>query len=540
MSVAITKHGSTHRLVVRGPFKGWLPDYPPDELPADAFSTANNLLVQRGRVQKIPGWSLWTNLAANQTVRAMGRYVTNAGAYQNMVVTNDKIWINTSGAFADSGAALAGSGPVDWTIHDNLWIMTNGSDKPYSYSGTGTPAAISTAQIARLCANYNDRLFLGYIISDANAGSADMPFRLRYSATGDPTDWTDAFIHDLISGAEPPEFSGLTALAPVGGSLACFKRNSIWRLDPLNYTPWYSAQQVVSGIGCIGLDAICTVPEGLIFVGETDVYFWPGAGAPQPMTAGLHNDMAQYIVPERYDKVSATWDPFNDRVLIGVASSGVNESVNRIYIFDRRESTWSAMTDPNDDRSSINFQAIGQMTFYDAMTIDEYMFMGSTTATFDGVGGVSDSRTLDSFVPIEQDRMVACDAAGNIFILWNDSAGDPVYARNAVAYTGAVYFGHLDWGRPDLVKRVQRIMPLNVTGGGLSHNLKMYLGTADNPYQTPTWGSAIDFPVNTTTLPWKYCDVKARYIVPRFETTGAAEPFELSGVVLDAVIQGEF
>jgi hypothetical protein len=106
------------------------------------------------------------------------------------------------------------------------FCYVNGNVQGQYWDGTSTYSTnINTTYCnqARYCVSYANRL----VIADVYDGdtAARNPWKVRWSAEGDPTDWTDvtAGFNDFIDSEEP-----ITGLGVVGSNLIVFKKTSYY------------------------------------------------------------------------------------------------------------------------------------------------------------------------------------------------------------------------------------------------------------------------------------------------------------------------
>jgi len=553
MPVSVSRHGDKQRAVIRGQFRGWLPDYPPDELPPDAFSDVQNVEVLRGRVRKMRGYNEWhegiaqlQNADASAAVpRALANYEQYDGTLYGVVISDKRAWKSNGDTWSLlTAASLTGGESVSWTTMDDILIWTNGVDAPRKWDGGANDAALGGSPVVcDIVCHWDDRLWLA---STTEGGGTKYAYRLWFSEVGDPEDWTGSNTIDLLSVTDPPQFGGIKAVAPMGQQLLIYLENAIWSVTRLTDAPYYQARPIVEGVGAVNHRAVCVVPEGHIFVGPTDVYYWNGAGAAVSVTKGIRSHLQARLAPAFYDKVQAVWMKEQDKVLVGISANGV--AMDTLYVLDRREGQWSLM-------DGVAFSALGYLTNTDEVTWENFPGPGELATNYDGdlIEWVEDTDpdnsyasdivdlTWDDFTDTQFTRFAAGHHTGYVYVLYNpdgEETGPEVeYNRAGAAYTGKVVFGYQDFGRPDTVKRLLRIMPLNLQQGE-TDSLQLYIGTCDNPYQTPTWDGPHAFPMDTTTEPWLFVDVRGRYLVFRVETTASDAPWSLSGLVVDFVLQG--
>lgn len=171
-------------------FPEWLPDLPDYNNPG--ATVAQNVIPAGISYQQFLGQVAFST-ALN--ARCQGAFSTKDqdGNTANFAGTSTKLYKNTSSTYND--VSLAGgyttSATESWhfTRFGNRVIATNFADNPQTWTlgSSSAFANLTTALKARYCSKVRDFLVFGdtYDGSDGN-----IPHRVRWSAIGDPTDFT--------------------------------------------------------------------------------------------------------------------------------------------------------------------------------------------------------------------------------------------------------------------------------------------------------------------------------------------------------------
>jgi len=156
------------------------------------------------------------------------------------------------------------------------FCFVNGNVYGQYWNGTDTYATnINTTYCnqARYCVSYANRL----VIADMYDGdtAARNPWKVRWSAEGDPTDWTDVTsgFNDFIDSEEP-----ITGLGVVGTNIIVFKKTSYYlgnrtgeATSPISFSGGGKR-----GIGLYAPYSLVHVAGTVAWMGLTDFYYMNG------------------------------------------------------------------------------------------------------------------------------------------------------------------------------------------------------------------------------------------------------------------------
>jgi len=195
-----------------------------------------------------------------------------------------------------SAVILAGSDDekvsiADVSSHD--WVIfTNGVDSPFRYDGTDIVtmngfSGLPTNFIAKkVLVHYHHVMFLNCI-----ENGTDMPQRLRWSDTGDPTEFdgtaSNAGFLDLYDNAQH-----IMDAAKLGANVIVYRYNSIVRVEFVGSSElYYRDKQTVGNQGALGINCAVDMGEYHIVFGRTDIYAYDGSSSVQPISRRIRDEV---------------------------------------------------------------------------------------------------------------------------------------------------------------------------------------------------------------------------------------------------------
>lgn len=163
-----------------------------------------------------------------------------------------------------------------WSILTSKLYFSNGNDYIQVWDGTGTATDLDTTDAvkARYIIGYADRLIQADYFD--NSGNRQ-PYSIKWSANGDPSDWTDSTAGeaDLLDTKYY-----IQGLGEIGGQLLIYKTDSITFAHRTgNSTSPIAFGKEKPGIGCIAPHSIVPVQGTNAFIGRSDIYIIQGTSA---------------------------------------------------------------------------------------------------------------------------------------------------------------------------------------------------------------------------------------------------------------------
>jgi hypothetical protein len=215
---------------------------------------------------------------------------------------------------------------VNGNVYGQYW---NGTD---TYS-TDLETSPTYTKYARYCVSYANRL----VIADMYDGdlAARNPWKVRWSAEGDPTDWTDttAGFNDFIDSEEP-----ITGLGVVGSNLVVFKKTSYYlgsRTGEAN-SPISFIGGGKRGIGLYAPHSLVHVAGTVAWMGLTDFYYLNGDTA-ESIGGPIREKFFELVAD---DELASVFGINNGRYneVLWVANTSVGQYV---FVYNWKEKSWS-------------------------------------------------------------------------------------------------------------------------------------------------------------------------------------------------------
>jgi len=261
-----------------GPFGGIQSEAPPERIETFGFLDAKNIFFRKGLAMTRPELYFFDAMTAPFTDAVVGiaDFFDVKGDRHQVVITPTELWEWQSGTWVEITGTLTG-GPLDyysWTVVNNLLLFDQGVDVVQSWDGMASSfgPVSGDAVPARYLFELNFHLMALYTIEGGNAATQ----RLRWTAAGDPTDWTspDAGQEDLLNDLGPVtggcklyqsgfafQYFGITQIVPTGIGIAP------WQLIPMGAK--CKGNVIPYSLATFGEEMAC-------YVGKNNIYSFDG------------------------------------------------------------------------------------------------------------------------------------------------------------------------------------------------------------------------------------------------------------------------
>lgn len=354
---------------------------------------------------------------------------------------------------------------VDWVVWQAVeWlIVCNGADVPWRYNGTtvekvpNLPGAGNF--VALTCAVFNNHLFLGNVIE----GGASLPYRIRRSDVGDPTEWTtgDAGFNDLLD--FPDE---IVKLLPLGPYLIAYRENVISRGN------WVGAADLlidfevaVSGTGILGVRAVAQVETNHVLVANDGIYEYAGGYDVSPIGDKIFDHLYGRFSELNKSKVDRIWvqDVEELKEVWVCIPTGTSSYVSHVMRLHRgaQEKNWTHRDFPVNVLGLGKFQSVSPTTWLD--------LVGSWSDQIGSWLSLSQRAGLDGVA-------LCCDATDQVFHYDYTATSD-----NGVAIPWRIE--SKDFTTRSANTRVDQIT-VYYKGSGISAQYSIDGGTSWSPYGT--------------------------------------------------------
>jgi len=286
---------SFDQLPIPGPFKGIVDNQPRPTKDPKAWDDLFNMFVYEGRLITRPRLNNWGNTPDGAVTRLMQQYTDLLGHKHNLVLTTKTAYAVTSGPTYNtltipygipdlSGTSL----PYGYAIINGRVYFSNGSKSGFYADGSDSlqdPFASSGSSAF----GWRFAAVLGNHLVTCNTteppfgteGSTNYQSRVRWSASGDPNDWTvgagsTAGFEDLL---EVPD--AITGIATLGRSGYIFRTNGITLMTPtgVGVSPFQFDQVTNSpqGVGNFYPYSLATYGNVCAFVSNEEIYAFDGS-----------------------------------------------------------------------------------------------------------------------------------------------------------------------------------------------------------------------------------------------------------------------
>lgn len=499
-------------------------DLSSSELPPNAWTDALNIRFLDGY--------------ANQSYGHGQVYGTPSATPQHVVpvsINSARYWIYTTAAKTYC-TTITGGAVVETDITHatprtgvvNQWTSTVLSGIPVLNTGDTSSVPMSwdlnTANKFVNLANWpagtyckSLRAFKNSLVAlNVTIGGTNYPYMVLWSHPADPgsvpASWDvadatrDAGKIDLAEGGDVIQ-DGLM----LRDSFIVYKESSVWRMDFIGGAYIYRFSKVLGISGALNRNCIVEIDGQHLVLTGSDVMVHDGQQASSVLDKMTRRWLFQNMDVGNANKAFVARNPFFNEVWICYPSIGAS-SCDRAMIWNYKDNTTSFRTLPN-----VNHIAFGPVDSGLSGTIDS-----------DGAPIDSDMTTIDGgdYVPATT-RLIAATADTKLFMMDSSAAFDGVIPDSYIERRG------LSFDSPETVKLVKGVRP-KITGN-VGETVLVYVGSSDDPYKDPTYGTAMPFIIGTTIQ----CDclVTGRFIAIKF-ATGSAYTWRLDSYQIDVQTAG--
>jgi hypothetical protein len=284
------------------PVGGMVRFEPGDSIPPEASPDMMNCAVYEGNLRRRPGYVQFPAGAPSIGGPVLGLYSTqdNTGATHLIATWAEGVVKWAGGEWTPlTGPALTGSEqePFVFAQSQEAIVFSQGRDPVMIHDlvpSNLTYGALNASFCppARFLERWASRLFIGHTIE----GGKTLPFRIRRPIANDHTNWTGTGSGFTEVDSEPHQLRGLKKL---GSQLVLYTENGIWvaTQQVISAAP-YTIDQKVPGVGVLCERTLVEIPGlGHGFVGNGDVFLYPGGSAVQGLAMPIRDRIFQTISP---------------------------------------------------------------------------------------------------------------------------------------------------------------------------------------------------------------------------------------------------
>ncbi len=364
-----------------GPFGGVQSEVPLDQVEQFGFVDVLNMVLRKSVAETRPGITALHAIPApsNEDIVGIADFYTSANARVQVIMTLTRLlrwnqstqdWTNIPGAVHQ---LTGGTGDLfTWTVVNDILCFCQGVDTIQAWNGiTGTFGDVSpNAFPAKYLMELETHLVSAYTVETGTPHTQ----RVRWSGSGDPTDWTSpsSGTNDILGD-----------LGPITGAVKIFQSGYIFH-------QWGITQMVPTGIGTNPFRFVPlttrargnTIPYSLAaageefacYVGKDNIYKFDGTNS-EPI--GDHPMQNNKRVGAR-SRIFADLTSVNQATVVGYVSDMVNGQVFPAY--------WLVIPTVAVWVYNLDEQSWVRFTFSDVISIIGRFFRGGTIRWLDLVG----------------------------------------------------------------------------------------------------------------------------------------------------------
>jgi hypothetical protein len=257
-----------------------------------------NCVVDRGLLCKRPGYAQFPPLAAALPDAVLSLYTSQKETGEQKLYAAWPAGIVEyapgTGWAASTGPALTGGGSdhMSFVTSQAGVVFSQGVDSVMflPFASTTYAALDAGAVPARYLTRAAQRLVLGHTLE----GGTARPYRVRYSVSGDHTDWAGLGSGFRDASEFPYHMRGIRAL---GGRLLVYYEQAIEPAAPTElYTAPLRYDPVILGVGLHSPRTLVSRADSHLFIGNDNVYEFNGNQA-VPLADSIRDDLMQSLNP---------------------------------------------------------------------------------------------------------------------------------------------------------------------------------------------------------------------------------------------------
>lgn len=483
--------------VIDSVFGSWCPDKP--DLLNGGVTVAHNVTATIGNAQggvtyrPLKRSSVYS--ATSLPTRPLGSIVgqdkfgtakvycgTTAGLYK---VNASKAWQNISKA---GGYTTAAGERWNFTEYANFQVGCNYSNYlQYIDMNIDTQwADLTTLVQARRITTIKDFIVVG---NTYDALDGDVPFRVRWSAIGNPYDWnfsiqTQSDFQDIIGGG--------SVQAVVGGEAGTIMlQRSIWKMTYVGSPLVFQFDEIVKGKGCSIPESVIPVEGKIYFFSDDGFYSFDGGGLTPIGLGQVDKYFLDSVDMSQTEYMTVAVDPQEKLIYWSyVSNDALDGKPDKVLIFNYQTGVWT------DAEATCTFIFNSMSLPYSIEDLDVFGTIEQVPASFDSpiwAGGVA--------------MLWGMDTAGKIYVFGGENLQATIETQEQYLIQS---LGNVRGERTNVLGA----RPLFHGGGGTA---QVAVGSRSLSNAEVSWTPLISTHRETG---WAYCRVQNRYHRFRMTLTG--------------------
>lgn len=301
----------------------------------------------------------------------------NEGTNRTLVATQTGIAEVAAGSWTSRFTHATTATNVSFATLGNISLMANGVDNVSAAPLTLGFTEIAEAPVTSLIVSAS-----GFVMA---LGYSDHPDGWWCSGLFDHTEWTPSETTQAANGTLYQTPGPITAATSLNDDVIAFKRNAVYRGRYVGLPNIWEWDVLSSDVGCVGPRAVCSTPNGLVFVGHDDIYLLSTSGI-QPLGAGVRLWLFSELNRSYESSIYVQYGKTERLVYIGVPTNTGGGVVNSVLVYNPTVQAFGRLT--NAGLPSGVYTAAAVVYNQGAVTIDG---LDALYATIDDISEQSDS-----------------------------------------------------------------------------------------------------------------------------------------------------
>jgi len=504
------------RLLRLRPTRGVAADPSANEVAEDFYTAASNVHFRDGFAGRVLGSRAAYGALPTAVLHLLNARIDTSNFW--LVFGADEIHaLETSNADDVTGSALTPvTQPWQWAtgLLNGVPVATNGLDAPRYWAGdVGTPfATLPDWPAATLCKSIVPFAF-HLVAFDIDGPSGHFQNQVKWSGVAEPgsvpSAWTPAADNEA-GDAELSETPGPNLLGvPLRGSLAIYKRSSVYSMDYVGGNDIFAFRQVFSNSGALTRHAVADLSDGRHFVvGDGDIYITDLVSRHTVARDRMRDFVFNQLDQDNYENLFAVYHRAKNEVWVCFPEQG-SQYCTLAVVYDVQHDSWGVRVLPNVTCAAIGI--VNDTSPSEAWTDAAYTWEDAARLW----NRPNYSLAVESLVTGAGTTATQHDT------------------QDAVTMAASLSRYDLTFAEPERVKFVKRLHVRGKTGNG---TLYVRVGARMTPTEAITWASEV-----TLVEAEQIVDVFAqgRYISVEIRSEDA-DVWTVTGIDLEAELRGYF
>jgi hypothetical protein len=501
------------------PTKGIIFDTPDHEVGPEYFTAGSNVIFRQGFAQRIGGARDTYTTAITASGRTEILHALNCNFsgtnYWLLWDANTVYSIESTNAVARTlGTPTTVSNPDVYSsaLLNGVPIVTNGSDEPEYWGGSGNMAQLTDWTATESCKSL--AVFKYHIFAlDIDGPGGTLPSKIKWSAAAEPGTIPNSWTPSASNEAGDVELSdtpgAVLCAVPNRDTLLVYKKTAIYGCQYVGGNQVFAFTKLNSSYGALNRHSVCDIGNGQhLVVTQGDIVLTDGTNIQSIGQNKVKEYLFHSMDEDNYERLFCIFDREHGEAWVCFPSTG-NTRCDTGLVYDVTNGSWGVRTLPD-----INTMVQG----YVDDTTESNIWTDQSEAWNDAVG-VWGSSTLTS----------ATESLLHVY----DNKLEMQDTTDATTRAATVGKYDIDFDEPERVKFIRRVHVRTKANAG---TLFVRVGSRMSPTDSTTWSPEVqlvspDQVVNTFTQ-GRYISVEIR--------SAATDVWTVTGIDIEAELRGYF